>query len=202
MSDVKGSRREASARETRRAVLTAAAELFVELGWAGTTVDLVAARAGVSRPTVFAVGSKATLLTLARDVAMAGDDEPVVVADRESVQRVLTETDPHLWCRLLAVHVAGVQARYGPLDEVVARAAGAAPELAELWSTSEGQRRRGAELFVGNLRSRAPVCDEALDVLWLLMAADTRTRLVRDSGWSPEAYVDWLAATVERLLLR
>ncbi len=39
MIEVKGSRREASARETRRAVVAAATELFVEQGWAGTTVD-------------------------------------------------------------------------------------------------------------------------------------------------------------------
>ena len=183
--------------------MAAATELFVEQGWAGTTVDQVAARAGVSRPTVFAVGSKAALLSLARDVAMAGDDEPVAVAvaERDSVQRVLAEGDPHRCCRLLAAHVAGVQERYGPLDEVLHRAAGAAPELAELWRASEGQRRRGAELFVGHLRTRAPVREEAVDVLWLLMAPDLRTRLVRDAGWSDDAYVDWLAATVERLLL-
>ena len=201
MTDVKGSRREASARETRRAVVAAATELFVELGWAGTTVDQVAARAGVSRPTVFAVGSKAALLSLARDVAMAGDDKPVAVSERNSAQRVLAEGDPHRCCRLLAAHVAGVQERYGPLDEVLHRAAGAAPELAERWRASEGQRRRGAELFVGHLRTRAPVREEAVDVLWLLMAPDLRTRLVRDAGWSDDAYVDWLAATVERLLL-
>lgn len=200
MIEVKGSRREASARETRRAVVAAATELFVELGWAGTTVDQVAARAGVSRPTVFAVGSKAALLSLARDVAMAGD-KPVAVAERDSAQQVLAEGDPHRCCRLLAAHVAGVQERYGPLDEVLHRAAGAAPELAERWRASEGQRRRGAELFVGHLRTRAPVREEAVDVLWLLMAPDLRTRLVRDAGWSDDAYVDWLAATVERLLL-
>ena len=44
----------------------AAAEVFVEEGYAGATIEQVAARAGVSRPTVFAVGSKAQLFALAR----------------------------------------------------------------------------------------------------------------------------------------
>lgn len=201
MAEVKRSRRDESARQTRRDVLSAAAELFVAQGWAATTVAQVAARAGVSRPTVFAVGSKATLLRLARDLAMAGDDEPVAVSDRDGVQQVLLEPDPREWCRLLAEHVAGVQGRYGALDEVLRRAAGADAELAELWTTSEEQRRRGAELFAGDLARKTAVRVGASDVLWLLMAADTRTRLVRDSGWDPAAYVDWLAESLEHLLL-
>src|SRR4051812_39945471 len=51
------------ARTTRRAIVGAARDLFVELGWSRTMIDLVAARAGVSRKTVFtAVGGKAALL--------------------------------------------------------------------------------------------------------------------------------------------
>ena len=52
--------REDQARATRRAVVGAARDLFVELGWSRTTIDAVAARAGVSRKTVFSsVGGKA-----------------------------------------------------------------------------------------------------------------------------------------------
>ena len=68
------------AQASRAAVLAAARELFVEQGYGGTTIDQVAARAGVSKPTVFtAVGNKATLLKVVRDVAMAGDDQPRTV---------------------------------------------------------------------------------------------------------------------------
>lgn len=45
--------RQDQARSTRRAIVTAARDLFVELGWSRTTIDAVAARAGVSRKTVF-----------------------------------------------------------------------------------------------------------------------------------------------------
>ena len=65
--------REEQARATRRAVVGAARDLFVELGWSRTTIDAVAARAGVSRKTVFtSVGGKAALLKLALDWALVG----------------------------------------------------------------------------------------------------------------------------------
>jgi AcrR family transcriptional regulator len=52
--------------------------LFVERGYAPTTIEAIAERAGVSRRTVFtSVGGKADLSKLAFDWTLAGDDEPV-----------------------------------------------------------------------------------------------------------------------------
>src|SRR5579871_428330 len=51
--------REKATRRTREAVVEGAGEVFVEVGYAGATIEQIAARAGVSRPTVFGVGSKA-----------------------------------------------------------------------------------------------------------------------------------------------
>ena len=204
MSAVNPSRRDAQAQATRRAVVEAATSLFLDQGYAATTIDHIAARAGVSRPTVFSVGSKAALLAAARDVALAGDDEQVAVAARESAQRVLAETDPARLIDLLAEHVTGVQERYARLDEVLHAAAAGDPELAELWRTSEQQRQQGARLFLDALAARTSLAlpeHEAVDVLWLLMAPDVHRRLVRDRGWPRERYVSWLADALRALLL-
>ena len=204
MSTVNPSRRELQARQTRAAVVQAAAELFLDRGYAATTIDQVAARAGVSRPTVFSVGTKAALLSLARDVAMAGDDKQLTITQRESAQRVLAEPDPHRLLALLAEHVIGVQERYGRLDEVLHSAAGGDTELAALWRTSEEQRRAGAGLFLQALAARAPLTQpvaQAIDVLWLFMAPDLHTRLVRDRGWSRERYAAWWVHATGALLL-
>ena len=68
--------REEQARVTRRAVVEAARDLFVEVGWSRTTIDAVAEQAGVSRRTVFtAVGGKAALLKLPHVLAVAADDD-------------------------------------------------------------------------------------------------------------------------------
>ena len=60
--------RDAQVQATRRAVVAAAHDLFVEVGYAAATVEAIAERAGVSRKTVFtAVGGKAVLLDRALD---------------------------------------------------------------------------------------------------------------------------------------
>ena len=76
-------RRRAMAADTRVVVLEAAARLFAERGWSGTSVRDVAREAGVSVETVYAsVGSKTKLLTRAIEVGVVGDDEPVPLAER------------------------------------------------------------------------------------------------------------------------
>jgi AcrR family transcriptional regulator len=50
----------------------------VSRGTPATTVEQIAARSGVSKPTVFAsVGSKRDVIKRLREEAMAGDEEPV-----------------------------------------------------------------------------------------------------------------------------
>src|SRR6201995_2311869 len=82
-------RREGAAR-TRQAVLDAARELFTAQGYTATTVEKTAGRPGVSKPTVFAAaGSKQAILKQLRDIALAGDDEPIPVARRPWFQEAL-----------------------------------------------------------------------------------------------------------------
>jgi AcrR family transcriptional regulator len=76
-------------------VITAATQLFVERGYAGTPLTAIARQAGVARPTVFAAfGSKAALLKEALDRALSGDDENVPVAERPWFSPVWAATDP------------------------------------------------------------------------------------------------------------
>jgi AcrR family transcriptional regulator len=197
-------RRELAARETRRAVLTAARELFEERGWAATSITAVAERAGVSRPTVFAVGSKADLLRLVRDVALAGDDEDVPVSARPGWQRIVGESDPRRMLERFAAHVRAVGERYGALDEVLRGAAGAEPELRRLWEAGEEQRLAGAGQLVRALADRTPLRvarREAVDVVWLLMAPDQHRRLAVGRGWPAARYEAWLAQALCAQLL-
>src|SRR5262245_52097861 len=99
MSEVKrnysSTLRDAQARQTRRAIVDAGARLFVDDGFGRTTIDTIAAEAGVSRKTVFtSVGGKVEILKLAIDWAIVGDDEPVALADRPEIERLKAETDP------------------------------------------------------------------------------------------------------------
>ena len=132
------------ARQTCRLVMEAAKELFIAQGYVATTVEQIAEHAGVSKPTVFAsVGSKRTILKELRDLALAGDEEPIPVIQRPWYEEVLTEPDPERSLRLYARNVVRMQQRAAELEEVLRNAAAADPELRELWRTSDDERRVG-----------------------------------------------------------
>lgn len=200
-------RRAQSARTTRRLVLDAARALFLEQGYVGTTLEQIAARAGVSKPTVFAaVGSKRTLLKELRDLALAGDEELIEVPARPWVRAVLDEPDPYRTLERYAQGHTRLAARYAELEEVLHAAAGADDELRDLWQTNEQERLQAARLFVDNLRGKGPLKPgldraAAVDVLWTHMATDNFRRLVRDRGWSTDQYERWLAEALCAQLL-
>src|SRR5260370_28477905 len=67
--------RDEQARRTRRAIVTAAHDLFLAQGYAATTIDGIADATHVSRRTVFhSLGGNAALLKLALDWAILGHD--------------------------------------------------------------------------------------------------------------------------------
>src|SRR3954470_9588293 len=194
MSDVKRAERPYSsplragqAEVTRRAVLDAARELFIAQGYGATTLDQIAARAGVSKPTVFsAVGNKQTVLSAVRDVAMAGDDEKLTMVERPLAEQIRQEPDPRRAVELLAGLFTGIGRRYARIDEVLRGAAHSGePGPRELWQTSEEQRLAGARIWAaclsgkGRFRDGVDI-DTATDLLWLHMAPDQYHRLVHD----------------------
>jgi AcrR family transcriptional regulator len=95
-------------------IVSAARGLFVDDGYVATTIERIAERAGVSKPTAFAsVGNKRALLKAARDLAMAGDDEPVPIAARSWFQEALAEPDPRQSVRLHARNVTRMHRQAG-----------------------------------------------------------------------------------------
>lgn len=199
--------RERQAKATRRAVLQAARALFIAQGYGATTVEQIARHAGVSKPTVFsAVGNKQLVLRAVRDVAIAGDDEPVPVAKRPATDRIRAEPDQRRAVALLAQHLTGVASRYAEINEVLHAAADSGEDdLRDLWKLEEDQRLTGARLWVDVLTSKGPLRPgldhgTAVDVLWLLMSPDTYYRLVHRRRWTNQQYQQWLAASITQLL--
>jgi AcrR family transcriptional regulator len=194
-------RREEAAAQTRKAILDAARTLFVGHGYVATTVEQIAALAGVSKPTVFAaVGSKSAIMRRLREEAMAGDEEPVPVAERPWFRLAMDAPDPRESVRLHARTAAGLHRRAGDLNEVLRSGAGADVELRELWETAERERRSDAATFVDGLMTKTELRagldrDAAIDLVWVLTSADAFHRLVRMRHWSLKRYDDWLAQT-------
>ena len=77
---------------SRRRILDAAARLFLERGYLGTTLAAVADTAGVSVQTVYnVVGSKAVLLKAVYDVTLVGDDAPAPMATSSEKSKLLVK---------------------------------------------------------------------------------------------------------------
>jgi AcrR family transcriptional regulator len=200
--------RSEQARNTRRAIVNAAALLFVERGYGATTIDAIAEGAGVSRKTVFSsVGGKAEALKLALDWAIAGDDEPVALMDRAEVRSQRQERDARVLLRRYAVMERHIVARMVGLARVVESAAGSDPALRDLADQSARQRRAGMGALASVLAARGALppsitVEEAADVLWLLNDPLTYHRLVFERDWSPDRYEQWLGDALVALLVR
>lgn len=195
----RSSLRAEQARATRRAVVEAGAALFVERGFAGTTVDAIAERAGVSRKTVFtSVAGKVGLLKLAIDWALAGDDEPVALGDRPVIRELQRETDPQRAVVLWAHMVTGIAGRLALLHPVLTAAADVDEQAAALHAVSERNRMGGARAFAEQLRSLEALREDvsvarAAAIASLLMDPLGYRRLVLEDGWTVDEYADWVA---------
>jgi AcrR family transcriptional regulator len=202
-------RRQAQAAQTRRDILTAAQQLFLERGYTGTTLASIAEAAGVVVETIYrAYGSKAALFKTVLEAAIAGGaaraERPP--DQRPAIQAVINETNPRRQLELYAATQPGIHARIGPLLRVLAEAAAAEPDLAEVSRQLEAQRLDGMGRFAQLLADRGALrpdlsVHEARDVLWTLNAHAVHDLLVTQRGWPPERYRDWLADTLARTLL-
>jgi TetR/AcrR family transcriptional regulator, regulator of autoinduction and epiphytic fitness len=200
--------RDEQARRTRRTIVTAAHDLFLAQGYAATTIDAVAQAAHVSRRTVFnSVGGKATLLKLAVDWAIAGDDEPIPIADRPAVRAIQAEPDPRKALVLWAQMVTEIAARAAPISDVLTAAADADPDAAQLAADAERDRMFGATAFIRYLASLGGLApgitqQHAADLCWAHTDPHLYRRLVTQRGWTTTDFTRFLSTSLTATLLR
>jgi AcrR family transcriptional regulator len=199
------SKRQAQARATRAAIRQAATRLFVERGYAATTIQAIADEAGVAPQTVYAVfRTKFAVLKEALEVSIVGDDEPIPLLERDDIVTIRDEPDQRQRARRLARAMREIQERAAPMSLVARDAAAADPEVAAFWDLGKAQRRVGMEdaarTLAGDDGLRVPV-NEAADAMWVLFSPDVFMQFTRDKGWSVERYGAWVLDTIERTLL-
>lgn len=200
--------RDEQSRTTRRRIVDAGGELFVAHGYVPTTIDAIAERAGVSRRTVFtSVGGKAAVLKLAFDWTLAGDDEPVAIADRPEVQHMMRGEDPaELLAAWMAMNAA-INRRLAPLHHVLVVAADADADAAALLATTDDQRIDGAQRVTARLADLGglqPGLDpnQAAAIADVLIDPTLYRRLVNLRGWNFATYVEHLQRIANASLLR
>jgi AcrR family transcriptional regulator len=209
MSDVKRpSKRAQKAQETRRRILEAALELFVQDGYGATNLQDVADRAGVAVQTIYFVfGNKRALLKELVDVTIAGDDEPVATMERPWFTGALAAPTAQ---EMLRAYIAGTSAvldRIGPITKVVGAAVAGDPEVAALWPRDVDPRyvvqRAAAEVLVTKPGARPGLSvEEAADVLYGLLSPELYLLFVRERGWSRERWATWVGETLRGQLCR
>ncbi|MFX1760365.1 TetR family transcriptional regulator [Rhodococcus gordoniae] len=206
MAEVKrpydASGRQAQARVRRRAVVVAAQELFERDGFRATTLAAVANRAGVSVKGLYkSFGSKAALAKAVFDVVIAGDDEPISVAERPEQQAMLAEPDVRRKIDMFTHALAHRQHRSAKVQILIRDGRHVDDSLDPVWQqlSEEGSAAAtmvGAHLMAtGQLRDDIEL-DEVRDVLWNYLMINTYEALVLERGWALDRYADWLARTV------
>ena len=197
------SRRENAARN-RAAVLAACRELLFRDGYHHMTVRSVAEQAGVSPETIYkAFGGKPGLMKALWDVTLAGDDEPVPIADRPEMHEVRSAREPAEKLRLWAGFVRGANQRLAALYGLLAQAG---PEVTQMLATTQQERLTGVRAFVTHLAAvglLAPGRDPAAaaDACWALSGPRMFLELTTERGWPPGQYEDWLVSMLTANLL-
>lgn len=176
-------------------MVAAASDLFATHGYAGTTMEAVAASSGMSVQSVyFSFHSKAGLLQAALDaMPSAAAAAPALDADPRRALEALVE-------RALSEHAASgavalAAASAGPGDEAVA----------EVLRVYEDRRSRAAYALVQQLRARAPLrrgmtVRRAADVAFGLLSPQLADLMVRQRGWSPRRHAQWCAELLAHTL--
>ncbi len=197
--------RQAQAAATRSRVLDAATGLFSTRGYGRVTMQAVADQAGVSVETVYAQGTKSSLLRCCVDRALAGNDEPVALASQPaSVEALGAATQVEVATAFARLSVTRAQ-RAAAAIVAFEDAAAADPALAEEWQLAEQRRLvdyRGVVDALARVGGLAPGYDaaSATEALWATLTPRLAHVLLDRLGWHPDRVVAWVVGTVRTVL--
>jgi AcrR family transcriptional regulator len=187
--------------------VAAARSLFLDRGYAATTVEAISGHADVPPATVYRLFSgKLGILTALLDTSIAGDDEVRSLQDRPEVAELLAEPDRRMQLAGFARISVAINTRSADIYRILVSAAGSDPEAAVLLAGYTRQRDEGQGRIARSL-ARAGALRPGLgqrgaaDIIHALMSPDLYRLLVTERGWPPQRYERWLAQTLAAQLL-
>jgi AcrR family transcriptional regulator len=198
-------RRREQARQTREAIIATARRLFLNDGFASTTVAAIAAETGVSVDTIYkAFGGKPGLVRAICEEALAGDGP--VPAETRSDALQAAEADPRQiiggWGKLTTE----VAPRVAPILLLVRVAASADPEMADLQSEMDAQRLERMTHNARNLAAAGHLRDDvtaevAGEIMWTYSSPELYELLVLTRGWALRRYAAFIVDAMIAALL-
>lgn len=181
--------------------MDAAAELFSENGYAGTTIQSIASRAGVVVQTIYnSIGSKSSVLSAVLDRAAAGPEAPKPVPE---FMRERTEAtgDAAGLIEVLADWFAEAQPRTSEVHRIIRQAAAHDKDIAELEDQRATQRFQNylhaAQQLAARPGSLALPREEIAAMIWSIGHPQVYRFLTDEVGWDLDRYRNW----VERSLV-
>lgn len=194
-------------RRTRRRMLESARELFIEEGFAATTVAQIADGADVAEQTIYyTFGTKGRLLIEVVETTAAGHSDPEPVPQRAWFQQSLAAPTGQRVLALTVEHGTMIYERVAPLWPAVNAAAAIDADVAEYWQGITAGRRSGQRAMVariaelGELRTGLDI-EPATDIVGVLDGHATYRSLVQEARWPVDAYRSWLFTTLVQQLL-
>jgi AcrR family transcriptional regulator len=190
---------------TQLRVVEAARGLFLTNGYVATTMAEIAREAGVALQSVYSAGqSKADLLHLVIDLAVAGDDQEVMLLERPNFAGVAKESNPEKQVEMIAALIADTMERLAQIWVAYREAAAVDAKAAANLVAAHHRRHETFAGLIGMLpedRLRGSV-EEATDTTWAIGSIDVFLLLRSIQGWDAAHYAKWLSRTlVDQLLV-
>lgn len=207
MADVKGKSRRDKAAATRRKIIRAAHDEFIERGFHGATITSIAARAGVAAQTVYFVfHTKPELISAVIDDAVMGADEPELPQEAPwwAAMDAAPRADEAL--RHFIRGAAPLFARASAISEILRAAALTDDEVRRTYQYHEDLRQAGFRQAVESVAGKGALragltLDTATDLLMTLYSDSTYQLMTTQRGWGHDQLIDWLCQALPELLL-
>jgi AcrR family transcriptional regulator len=202
-----GQRRRRGA-DTRQRIEEAAARLITRDGYTPTTMQAIAAEAGVHVQTIYlAYKTKPALLAACAARLVAGEeDADTHPSQRRWAREVAAQTDPRAKIARYVKQIADVTPRIIPLLDVLRATGPAEPDVAAFLAQMEHARREGPLQILG--LGAAPgtwrpglTPDDVADIVFAIASPDTLRALIDRCGWKADAAEALIVRTLARELL-
>ncbi len=197
--------RQEQAALTRRRILEAADELFAADGYARTTINRIAERAGVASDTVYAVfGSKGRVLTALLDMHLVHGADVTNELELPEAKAIRDEPDQRRQIALYVRFLIDALDRIGRVYGIMRSAASVDDEMSSIYAEMQMYRARNLDKIAGWIAKNGPLRvskKRAGEIMWALASPYVASMLREQQGWSSEEYAEWLEDMLAYALL-